>query len=220
MSATPIHVDVFSDNPRGYDGFQTYFLEQNPPVRGLYQTLFDTLEMKPGDRVLEVGVGTGLNFQFYPPGVTLHGIDRSDEMLELARERARQNRWHATLEVGDAYALAYPDNHFDATACIFVACTLETPALALAELARVTRPGGRIALFDYHASRKPQVQYDQHFMNETMRRGIVFGGQAVICCDTRYDLDAAIAGLGLTFAFDHHVDESLAVAFRASVLQK
>jgi len=71
------------------------------------------LDIKRGDRVLEVGIGTGLNLANYPPTVRLTGIDLTPEMLVLARDRAAELGMRVTLCEGDAQELPFPDASFD-----------------------------------------------------------------------------------------------------------
>jgi ubiquinone/menaquinone biosynthesis C-methylase UbiE len=98
--------------------------------------------------VLEVAVGTGLNLPFYPEGVSLTGIDLSERMLGLARERGRP----VTLKQADAHALPFDDGSFDTVVCTFGLCAIPDVDKAVAEMVRVLRPGGRLILVDHIAS--------------------------------------------------------------------
>jgi ubiquinone/menaquinone biosynthesis C-methylase UbiE len=95
--------------------------------------------------VLEVAVGTGLNLPFYPDDVTLTGIDLSDRMLALAHDRGRP----ATLRQADAHDLPFADESFDTVVCTFGLCAIPDHETAVAEMARVLRPGGRLILVDH-----------------------------------------------------------------------
>jgi ubiquinone/menaquinone biosynthesis C-methylase UbiE len=95
--------------------------------------------------VLEVAVGTGLNLPRYPEDVTLTGIDWSERMLALARERGRA----ATLRQADAHALPFADGTFDTVVCTFGLCAIPDDEKAVAEMARVLRPGGLLILVDH-----------------------------------------------------------------------
>src|SRR5574337_2059310 len=66
-----------------------------------------------GGNILEVGVGTGKNFPYYPRGIRVMGIDLADQMLVRARERARRLGAPIELREGDVQALAFPDKSFD-----------------------------------------------------------------------------------------------------------
>jgi ubiquinone/menaquinone biosynthesis C-methylase UbiE len=100
-------------------------------------------------KVLEVAVGTGLNFEAYPPDITLTGIDLSDAMLDIARDRSKQLGRPATLQQGDAHALPFDDTSFDTVVCTFGLCAIPDHTKAIAEMTRVLRPGGRLILVDH-----------------------------------------------------------------------
>ena len=101
--------------------------------------------------VLEVAVGTGLNLAWYPAEVTLTGLDLSEGMLDIARERARGLGRAVDLRQGSAHELPFADAAFDTVVCTFGLCAIPDPATALAEMARVLRPGGRLILVDHVA---------------------------------------------------------------------
>jgi ubiquinone/menaquinone biosynthesis C-methylase UbiE len=102
--------------------------------------------------VLEVAVGTGLNLPCYPGGVTLTGLDLSEGMLAIARDRARGLGRPVTLRQGSAHDLPFADSSFDTVLCTFGLCAIPGPATAVGEMARVLRPGGRLILVDHVAS--------------------------------------------------------------------
>ena len=99
--------------------------------------------------VLEVAVGTGRNFTFYPQGVRLSGIDLSPAMLEIARKRADELGVDSDLREGDAQQLPFPDSSFDTVVCTLSLCTIPDDRRAIAEMKRVLRPGGRLLLLDH-----------------------------------------------------------------------
>src|SRR5918997_1164216 len=99
--------------------------------------------------VLEVAVGTGRNFTFYPQGVRLSGIDLSPAMLEIARERAEELGVDADLREGDARQLPFADASSATVVCTLSLCTIPDDRGAIAEMRRVLRPGGRLLLLDH-----------------------------------------------------------------------
>ncbi|MGH3675883.1 MAG: class I SAM-dependent methyltransferase [Mycobacterium sp.] len=102
--------------------------------------------------VLEVAVGTGLNFDAYPAEVRLSGIDLSEQMLEIARARAAELGREVDLRQGDAHALPCGDATFDTVVCTFGLCAIPDIDAALDEMTRVLRTGGRLILVDHVAS--------------------------------------------------------------------
>ena len=102
--------------------------------------------------VLEVAVGTGRNLPFYPDGVRFTGVDWSPAMLGIARERAAALGREADLRPGDAQALDFPDGSFDTVLCALGLCAIPDDRLAVTEMARVLRPGGRLLLVDHVAA--------------------------------------------------------------------
>lgn len=102
--------------------------------------------------VLEVAVGTGRNLPFYPDGTRLTGVDWSPGMLVIARQRAADLGREADLRPGDAQALDFPDSSFDTVLCALGLCAIPDDRRAVAEMARVLRPGGRLLLVDHVAA--------------------------------------------------------------------
>ncbi|AXJ96201.1 SAM-dependent methyltransferase [Sphingomonas sp. FARSPH] len=101
---------------------------------------------RAGARILEVGVGTGISLPGYSKGSRIVGVDISEDMLDKARDRVRKLGLAnvEAIEVGDAEALRYPDDAFDAVVAQYVVSAVPNPAKALDEFARVCRPGGEI----------------------------------------------------------------------------
>ncbi|WP_086847924.1 class I SAM-dependent methyltransferase [Amycolatopsis kentuckyensis] len=102
--------------------------------------------------VLEVAIGTGLNLPCYPAEVTLTGLDLSEGMLAIARDRARRLGRPVTLRQGSAHELPFPEASFDTVLCTFGLCAIPDPAAAVGEMVRVLRPGGRLILVDHVTS--------------------------------------------------------------------
>ncbi len=107
---------------------------------------------RAGGATLEVAVGTGANLPYYDDAVTLTGIDWSEAMLAQAARRAAALGRTVDLHRSDAMALPFPDAGFDTVVCTFSFCSFPDERRALAEAARVLRPGGSLLLADHVAS--------------------------------------------------------------------
>lgn len=98
---------------------------------------------------LEVAIGTGLNLSHYPSNVSLTGIDLSPEMLEIARQRAAELGRIVDLREADAQALPFEDASFDTVVCTYSLCNVPDDVVAVREMKRVLKPGGKLILVDH-----------------------------------------------------------------------
>jgi phosphatidylethanolamine/phosphatidyl-N-methylethanolamine N-methyltransferase len=111
------------------------------------------LKIRPGDRVLEVGIGTGINVSLYPRDCWVTGIDLSGPMLEKAQERiARQGIANIQLHEMDAADLQFPDGSFDIVYAPYVMSVVPDPVAVAREMRRVCRPGGRYIFLNHFRS--------------------------------------------------------------------
>jgi len=103
------------------------------------------LPVQAGQRVLEVGVGTGLSLPHYPEDCHVTGVDISEAMLHQARERAELlQRTGIDLRLMDARELSYPDATFDHVLAPYVISVVPEPEKVMAEIRRVCKPGGTV----------------------------------------------------------------------------
>jgi phosphatidylethanolamine/phosphatidyl-N-methylethanolamine N-methyltransferase len=115
------------------------------------------MDCSPGERILEVGVGTGLSLPLYPQDVRVVGIDISRDMLEQARVRLARDELEcsARLLVMDAENMAFEDDSFDKVVAMYVASVVPDPGRLVDEMRRVCKPGGQIFMVNHFHSRNP-----------------------------------------------------------------
>jgi phosphatidylethanolamine/phosphatidyl-N-methylethanolamine N-methyltransferase len=112
------------------------------------------MAITPGSRVLEVGVGTGINAVLYPRDCTVTGVDLSSSMLEKAHERiARKGVRNVRLLEMDAADLKFADDSFDIVYAPYVISVVPDPVAVTREMRRVCRPGGRIVILNHFRSK-------------------------------------------------------------------
>ena len=102
-----------------------------------------------GSRILEVGVGTGKNFPYYPKDADITAIDLSDKMLARAIDKASKQNVRVHLQQMDVEKLEFEDNIFDTIVATFVFCSVPNPIRGLVELERVCKSGGKVVLLDH-----------------------------------------------------------------------
>jgi demethylmenaquinone methyltransferase/2-methoxy-6-polyprenyl-1,4-benzoquinol methylase len=146
----------------------------------------DLAELSSGDRALDVATGTGdlaleLATRVGASGEVI-GVDFSERMLELARAKAAASPGAAVVrfETGNALALEYPDDGFDAATVGFGARNFSDLGRGLSEMARVVRPGGRVVVLEITTPRRPPLStfFDVWFDHMVPALGRVVDSQA------------------------------------------
>jgi phosphatidylethanolamine/phosphatidyl-N-methylethanolamine N-methyltransferase len=156
------YVDVALEKRRVQRAYELY-----APV---YDVLFDWifapgrssaikhLGVQPGDSVLEVGIGTGLNLPLYPASCRLTGIDLSQEMLDKAVERVQALAVSSVrLKVMDATSMDFGDDEFDKALATYTISAVPDPVAVLREMKRVVKPDGVIVILNHFRSQNPVV---------------------------------------------------------------
>ncbi|MDE2059948.1 MAG: methyltransferase domain-containing protein [candidate division NC10 bacterium] len=116
------------------------------------------LDVKPNERVLEVGIGTGLNLPLYPQDCHLVGIDLSRPMLSKAEEKVNEYGMdNVTIKEMDASKLEFPDAHFDHVLATYVISAVPEPVQVLREIKRVCKKKGHIVILNHFKSENPVV---------------------------------------------------------------
>jgi len=142
-------------------------------------------------RVLELGLGSGLNLPFYDPGKvdSVQGVDPSAELRARAEAAPRPPGLAVTVADGVAEALPFEDGSFDSVVCTFTLCSVHAPTAALAEARRVLKPGGRLLYCEHGMAPDPGVARWQHRLEPIWTR--LAGG-----CHLTRPVTSAIAGAG------------------------
>jgi ubiquinone/menaquinone biosynthesis C-methylase UbiE len=120
--------------------------------------------------VLEIGIGTGANLQYYGRDVRLVGIDLSPNMLARARVKAETLTIDVRLEVGDAQQLPFAGESFDSVVCTLVLCSVPDDRRAIGEVFRVLRPRGRFILVEHVRSPNLVVQAIERLVDPIVSR--------------------------------------------------
>jgi len=122
-------------------------------IEGCAEEFVDRLSLAAGDRVLDVACGSGnLAIPAARAGAAVTGVDIATNLVEQARERAKSEGLTIEFDEGDAEQLPYADGSFDTVVTMFGAMFAPRPDLAAAELIRVCKPGGRIAMANWTPS--------------------------------------------------------------------
>jgi phosphatidylethanolamine/phosphatidyl-N-methylethanolamine N-methyltransferase len=118
-----------------------------------------------GERVLEVGIGTGKNIPHHTEGSRVCAVDISSGMLRGAQKRARKRGAEVDLILADAERLPFHDNVFDTSVSTFVFCSVPDPVHGLGEVQRVTRPGGQVVLLEHVRARNRAIGKAMDWLN-------------------------------------------------------
>ncbi len=166
----PIATKVYDLYGRFYDRFEVIFKKRLAKAIG-------AVPLRPNDRVLDVGIGTGLSLEFYPDCVHVTGIDLSAGMLAQAqrkidegRVRAECGREATVLVEGDAMKLPFGDGEFDAVVLSHVVSTVPDAERCLREAIRVAREGASIVIVNHFRTQWPVVNWVESAIDPICRK--------------------------------------------------
>lgn len=157
-------IEVIQKVYRRYaQGYDLYFGAMFQPGR---RAVVSKMNCRPGDRILEVGVGTGLSLALYPPNVQVTGIDLSREMLARARARKLRDRLHhvASLQRMDAEHMQFTDDSFDKVVAMYVVSVTPHPSRLVDEMRRVCKPDGQLFIVNHFQHANPLVRGMERMM--------------------------------------------------------
>jgi ubiquinone/menaquinone biosynthesis C-methylase UbiE len=152
-----LHTTLFTQADRTHDpDFFVRFMDEGHKILAIQASkrlMLERLALAPGEAVLDVGCGPGIDVLDMAEHVgatgRLVGLDASAVMIAEARRRAEAQHIVASFEVGQVQALPFADGTFDVCRAERLLMHIETAAPAVAEMVRVTRRGGRVAIFDF-----------------------------------------------------------------------
>ena len=121
-----------------------------------HSKMYNSLNLKEGDRILEVGVGTGISLTHVPDFVKVEAIDYSEPMLVKARKRQEKGEFAAKINFQqmDAHVLEFDTNYFDHCVVAHTLAVVADPEVVLKEIIRVTKSSGLIAIVNHYKDRK------------------------------------------------------------------
>jgi ubiquinone/menaquinone biosynthesis C-methylase UbiE len=141
-------------------------------------------------KVLEIGIGSGLNLPFYGSEVErLYGLDPSPELRAMAAKRAREAGRDVELLEGSAEEIALSDHSLDTVISTWTLCSIPDVEKALREIRRVLKPDGQLLFVEHGLAPEPNIQRWQHRLNRLWSR--VSGG-----CNMDRKIDALIFDAG------------------------
>lgn len=143
------------------------------------------MDIRPGERILDVGVGTGLSFSVFPRHCKVVGIDLSTEMLKKAREKIEKNGLDNIKLLGmDAMSIGFRDDSFDKVFISHVVSVVPDPYRVMSEVKRVCRKGGQVVIVNHFKSRNKLVETAEKIINPVCKK---IGWRSDLCLNEFID---------------------------------
>lgn len=183
---------VYSFYAKIYDSFFGKIFEHGRYVA------FNMMNVKPNEKILEVGVGTGLSLPLYPKEVYVTGIDISQEMLDKAEAKKQYyGLSNINLYNMDASSMNFPDNTFDKVIASHVITVVADPLRTLNEIRRVCKKGGEIFILNYVGSNNKMISAIEGLISPLRDR---------LGLGKHFDLDDLLNSAHLSIEYEHRVN--------------
>jgi len=143
------------------------------------------MDIKPGDRILDVGVGTGLSLSVFPRYCNVIGIDLSTEMLRKAKEKIEESRLDNIRVMSmDAMSVGFRDDSFDKVFISHVVSVVPDPYKVMQEVKRVCRKGGQVVVVNHFKSKNKLVETVEKIINPVCKK---IGWRSDLCLNEFID---------------------------------
>ena len=125
----------------------------------------ESLELKPGTKILIIGAGTGLDLEFIPNNCEVIATDITHSMIERIKQRNKKLHKNVQAIVMDGQKLEFADNSFDVVILHLILAVIPDPIACIKESERVLKPGGHVAIFDKFVPKNNKVTFLRTSLN-------------------------------------------------------
>lgn len=153
----------------------------------------ESLQIQPGDKILLVGAGTGLDLEFFPAGCELTAIDLTPSMLDKLVKRSETLQLDVKAYVMDGQSMDFADQTFDKVVLHLILAVIPDPVACIREASRVLKKGGTATVFDKFVPKGRKV---------SIRRRLAGFFVNIIASDLTRDFESIVAGSGLRVLTD------------------